>query len=368
LNYQIHMEVNMITRSKLLHSLLFVALTSLISGCGGGNSPGTATPAVQSGKLAQGPVKGATVFADRIGGGTRFVQDSDEIWAQTDDNGNYRLPSVPTYNYVLVSKGGKDTLTGLDAIQLLAQPGSANITVLTTLITLDTTKKLYTKLQALQPKTAPIDFDVSTDSTPATLLLVKSVEIAVQSITTAVTSKGFTIPDQQKADVQFQALQQIALGFSATTEKLETPAGLHRALTAAVTTAITEINKASNIKIDSAAAALIADNAVTAATTVLSTTPSSTVALSVSAVQSEVVLASASPAFAAAFAQALNAVSNPTFAQIIIFTATTGATPNPGSPPDIIIVPVNPLPGIITGSAGTGSTGGGTGGGFKPAL
>jgi hypothetical protein len=363
------MEDTMTIRSKQLHSLLLVALTAILYGCGGGGSSsvGSVVAAPPSGKLAQGPVRGAVVFADRAVGGTRFVKDADEISAITDANGNYRLPSVPNYSYVLVSKGGVDTLTGKPAIQMLAQPGSVNITILTTLLTLDSTgtTKLSEKLQALQPTKAPLDFDISTASTPATLLLAKSVEVAVESISTTVvtnaTAKGYTISDQQLADIQFQALQQIARGFSTTTANLATPAGLNLALTAAVKAGITEINKAANIEISSAAAASIADNAVLAAATILATTPSSTVAMSVSSVQSEVALASASPAtFTAAFSNAASAI----FAAVSSLTTTSASTPFPYGPADIVVFYINTFPGVLTGSAGTGSSGGGTGVGF----
>ena len=360
----------MITRSRLLSCLLLTALTGLMYGCGSGGGTSAATPVVQSGKLAQGPVAGATVFADRIGGGTRFVLDADEVRATTDSNGNYVLPSVPNYTYVLVSKGGVDTLSGQPALQLLAQAGSANITPLTTLITLDSTKTLYTKLQALQPVTAPIDFDVSTASTPAMLLLVKSVEIAVQSITAAVNAKaaasGFVITEQQNADIQFQAFQQIALGFAGTLQKLETPAGLKLALEAGLAQAVTEINKAANINLDATAAAAIANNAVTSASS-LNPALLSAAILSVSAIQVEKGLASAAT-FAATIAFA-NAPANPAFAAISNATTTSASTPSPYGPASIFILFVNTLPGVITGSTGTGGTGGsGTGGGFKPVL
>lgn len=373
----------MTKRSKLFCSLLLVVLTGLMYGCGGGGGTAvTATP--PSGKLAQGPVSGAVVFADRQVGGTRFVLDADEVRTTTDANGNYRLPSAPNYAFVLVSRGGTDILTGQDAIQMLAQDGSVNMTVLTTLLTLDSTgtTKLSEKLQALQPSKAPLDFDVSTASTPAMLLLTKSVETAVQSITAAIRTKAaaalpaLTITDQQIAYIQFRALQQIALGFSVTLENLATPAGLRNALETAIAAGITEINKdainadltppaSGNISIDVTAAASIADDAVTAAATVLGTTLSSIVALPVSTVKSEIELANADPlSFKAAFATA----SASTFTKISSLVTTSASTPSPYGPTGITILFINNLPGTITGSAGTGGSGGGPGTGFKPVL
>jgi hypothetical protein len=365
------MEVNMITRSKLLCSLLLVALTGLMYGCGGGGSTASSTP--PSGKLVKGPVEGAIVFADRIGtdNSPNLVRDSDEVWAQTDANGKFTLPSVPNYKYVLVSQGGKDTLpsprTQQNAILMLAPAGSANITLLTTLVALDTTGTVYKNLQALQsaPLTAALDFDVSTASTPATLLLMKSVEFAVQSITYAVTQKAgstYTISEQQIAIIQFQALQQIALEFAKSTSNLGTPAGLKAALTTAVAAGLTEINKAANIEINLSAASSIADNAVAQASA-LNSTEFSGSALNVSSVLIEKNLASA-VLFSSTFQSALSA----TFAAIGSMTATTGSTPSPYGPSNIFINTIVLPPGIITGSVGTGSGGGGTGVAGKPVL
>lgn len=343
-------------KSKILSALAITALTCFTYGCGGGGSATTSSP--PSGKLVQGPVSGATVFADRVVGGTKFVLDADEVRVTTDVNGRYVLPSTPSYNYVLVSKGGTDTLSGQPAIQLLAQPGSANITVLTTLVTLDTTNTLYKKIQAMQPVTAPIDFDVSTSSTPATLLMMKSVEIAVQSITSAITSKtSGTISDAQLADIQMQAMQQIALAFAGTTESLITQTGLKNALTAGVGNAITEINKAANIDVQASAAADISNNAVTTAQSLNPILADST--LSISAAVPEANLASRL-FFETTISSALSA-SNPLW-QNLLTSTTSASTPFPYVRPDIVINLINRIDGVITGTTGgTGGTGGGTG-------
>jgi hypothetical protein len=365
------MEVYMITRFKLLGSLLLVALTSLTFGCGGGSSTATTTATPPNGKLVKGPVAGAVVFADRIdrvgaNGSPNLVLDTDEVWTTTDANGKYTLPKVPAYKYVLVSLGGQDTYhdpaVKQDVIMMMAPAGSANITLLTTLVALDTTGQIYKKLQPLQsaPLNAALDFDVSTSSTPATLLLMKSIEYAVQSITYSVTSKSAITP-QQVAIIQFQALQQIALEFAKPASDLATTAGLKTALTTALVAAIAEINKAVNIEITSAAsaAASIADNALANATN-LNPALFSVVTLNVTSITPEKSLAL--PAlFSSTFKIALSATS----AAISAWTTvtTSGSTPSPYGPINISILTI-PLPeGIITGSY-TGGTGSGTGGGF----
>jgi len=140
----------MITLQRRICFLLLSLLTVVVYGCGGGGSASTPnTTSVQTGSVVQGPVRGATVFADNVAAGTRFVQDAGEISAPTDSTGGFFLPSFPSYDFVLVSMGGTDSITGQPALLLLAPAGSANISPLTTLVALDTTKAIQAKLEAL---------------------------------------------------------------------------------------------------------------------------------------------------------------------------------------------------------------------------
>jgi uncharacterized protein (UPF0212 family) len=354
----------MINLSRRICFLLLSLLTVSIFGCGGGgssagvSSTGSATSinttSLQKGAVIQGPVRGATVFADNVAAGTRFVQDAGEISAQTDTAGNFFLPSFPSYDFVLVSTGGIDSITGQPALLLLAPAGSANISPLTTLVALDTSKTIQAKLEALMGGTK-FDTNVSTNSSPAVLLLIKSAETAVQSVNDAVkqaaTNAGKTVTQTQLNYIQAQIWQQIALTFAGTPQNLATPAGLDSALTVAITSAITEIKlQNTNISTFAVSAATIADNAVDAALLALAAgvTHTSSIVLSTTTVQAESSLSSP----ATVFANALNSLKT-AFSVIL-----TSGTPSTYSPPPIAVVTTTSAAIIRIITGGSGGTGG----------
>lgn len=80
------------------------------------------------GKVADGYISGATVFADANGNG---IFDQGEASAITDANGNYALSGGTG---TIISLGGTDISTGLAAGKLSAPAGSTVITPLTTLV------------------------------------------------------------------------------------------------------------------------------------------------------------------------------------------------------------------------------------------
>src|SRR6185369_16624503 len=47
--------------------------------------------------------------------------------------GHFTLPAVPPYSYVIVSRGGTDTLSGKPAMMMLAPSGAQNVSALTTM-------------------------------------------------------------------------------------------------------------------------------------------------------------------------------------------------------------------------------------------
>jgi len=345
----------MMIRSKLFRYVALIALMGMMNGCGGGtsSSPGF----VQSGKLVQGPVSGARIFADRVDAGVRFVEDGGEIATTTLADGSYTLPTLPTYNYILVSTGGTDLLTNMPAIQMFAPAGSKNITPLTTLValdstnpTLDSTKGVIAKLKA-----AGVDYDtdISENSSPAVLLLVKSIETATKSLADALNTGSPT----RKAYIQARIMQAIALSVAApgtTVADLSTPSALTTKLTAALGVAVTNIlADNSNITFTTPGDAatitsIVAANSVTAAVKSLGNPPQSS-PLSTTTVQKEATLLDAAATF-------LNAVAN-TVTAIITSSITIVSTPDPVSPPTITVVTV-PISIIVTGATGsTGSSG-----------
>jgi hypothetical protein len=351
----------MITRSKLFQCVALIALTGMMNGCGGGSSSSSSS-FVQTGKLVQGPVTGATVFADNVQGGVRFVQDGTEITAVTNSSGGYTLPTLPTYSYILVSKGGTDQMTGMPAIQMLAPAGAANITPLTTLVTLDTSGLLKAKLEALLPNGAKYDTDVSENSSPAVLLLVKSIETAARSLTVAISDKsGSKISDTQNAYIQARIMQAIAQTLADTgtsAADISTPSTLTTKLTTALGVAVTYIlADNSNITITNAAdavtiASTLATNSVAAAAASLNVSPSLSSPLDMASVKKEATLLNAAATF-------MNAVTN-TVTAIIGTTITAVITPPIFNPPVIPVVTVT-ITAIITGATGSTGSSGGTG-------
>lgn len=357
-------------RSRLFRSLLLLALTGLMYGCGGGGSTATVdSTSARTGSVVQGPVKGSTVFADNVtpGVGTRFSLDagSEVVAALSDATGKYVLPTLPSYDFMLVSYGGKDQITNQDQILLLAPAGARNITPLTTLVTLDTTKQLQAKLEALLGGAA-FDTRVDTGATPAALLLVKTIETAVKSLSDLVKGATIgTISQKQLNYIQAQALQSIALEFAATpTDDLRVPAKLAIVMQTAMNNALTAIANEpanSNIAITltvSLAARAIVDNSVTSSATALypqGTTIDMNTALSISTIQVESSLTDVSTAFAAAV---IKAVSQASAANGIVVTTGTPDTYSPG-PLSVVTTTIATIIRINTGT--TGGSGAGPG-------
>jgi len=337
----------MITRSTLLTGFCVIAAAAALSGCG--NDAGTAVNG-QSGRLVQGPVLGAAVFADNVSGGVRFTADANEVSTVTDlSTGDFTLPTVPGYNYILVSKGGVDKLTNLPAIQMLAPAGAANITPLTTLVALDVNGALKAKLQALMPGFS-YDADISTTASQAVLLVSKSVETMVQIMSASVTSApgAPAISAAQLTIIQAQTMQAIAGQLAtASTATLSTPSLLTAALKTAATTAASNIHTAnSNITIPSATANTIAASSVTASATAVGITGTNAATTAAIAGGETTALATTGAALATATTTATTAAAA---------TVTATATPVNFVPANITVVtPITVGP--------TGATGGNTGG------
>jgi hypothetical protein len=334
----------------LLGMGLILGLTGIISGCGGGGGGSTAASG-PSGRLVQGPVTGATIFADNVSGGVRFTQDSGEVFTTTNAvTGDFTLPSVPSYNYVLVSKGGTDKLTGQPAMQMIAPAGSANVTPLTTLVALDTTGTVKAKLEAMMPTGSTFDADISTTANPAILMVAKSVESMVAGMTNAVSQKatagGSNISDAQISSIQAGIMLAITQELAnpvvdATT--LVTTANLSTTLQAAATSAVISINSAGNITIPTATATTIATSCVSATATALSvgaTASTTTIVGGESTVMTATVADTLSNAIASASTVATTSI-----------IATT--TPTAYTPPPIQVV----TPPTITPAAGSQTIG-----------
>lgn len=352
-------------RTKLVGAVATIAMAGMLYGCGGGGSSSSAGY-VQTGKLVGGPVVGATVFADNVAGGVRFVQDTGEIAALTISNGStsdgvYTLPQLPAYTYILVSRGGVDKITNVPAIQMLAPAGARNITPLTTLVTLapDATaaEALKIKLQSLLPAGTAYDADVSESSSQAVLLLVKSIETATRSLTDTIVQQSGNTADQmaiQNAYIQsriMQAVSAMASDATTTVADLTTPSLLTAKLTTALGVAIQQIRLDNQSAVTGGtAASTIAINSVTAAVDALGN-PTASSSLNTAVVMKESSLLNAASMF-------FNAVAT-TVTQIIGTTITSVLAPGTFVPPVVPVFTIT-INQIITGATG-GTGGAGTG-------
>lgn len=243
-----------------LSAALILALF-LTCGCMGGgevappgvNNGGGSGPA---GKVLQGAVSGATVFADTIvaNGRGNMVMDGTESQyvTVTDSTGHFTLPAIPPYSYMIVSSGGTDTLSGKPAIMMLAPAGAQNLSALTTMVALDPTMK--SKIEILMGGSS-YDSDITLAVTPAALMLAKTIEISVQSLTGALSPGGNTISNSQVNDIQLTTLTNLATQIaSLNTAQLSSPVSIQAMVTTAITATATAIDsRYTNINIGSAA-------------------------------------------------------------------------------------------------------------------
>ncbi len=242
-----------IRKTALSLSLLTLVCSPLV-GCWffGGSSPTQATTVAasgQSGKVAQGAVSNATVWADSLTSGTRFVIDSAEQSSQTttSSTGTYTLPVQPSYKYVVVSQGGTDTVTGKTASTLIAPAGAATVSPLTTLVSLDTSGNLAATINALLPAgtTYASDLTAAGGLSPAAMVLITAITSAVTTIDAAIqdAAGSTTLSAQQISDINMTMYSQIATQLStASVATLSNTATLATNLQTALTTAVTTIS------------------------------------------------------------------------------------------------------------------------------
>jgi hypothetical protein len=238
-------------RCKSLGRLMAVtAAAALVAGCGDDPVPVGTLPA---GNVVQGPVVGATVFADRTDsatGFTRNIQDSGEVAAVTDGTGAFQFAAAPSYAYDLISTGGTDSITNLPAITLRAEGGSAGsatttnvLTPLTTLVALapeNQRESLRATIRALgvEPN-ARIDQGI----TPAAAALVKAVTTTVAQVTGVVGSASGGLPLEARDAIQTEVARSLASNL-VNASNLTSAAGIAAVTRNATTSALTTLAQA----------------------------------------------------------------------------------------------------------------------------
>lgn len=162
------------------NTLLATVLCSTVTlvGCGSSSSGGGSSTLVD-GDVIQGPVSGATVFADLDGDS---VLDAGEASTTTASDGSFDDLVIPDGygDYVLVSLGGTDTTTDEPALPMRAPAGAERITPITTLVASvpagDARDALIADLDELAGDGNSYDSDPSTGAAADFVSLVKSVE------------------------------------------------------------------------------------------------------------------------------------------------------------------------------------------------
>lgn len=130
---------------NIVLQIAVLSLTVILAACSSGGSSHSSAPVTETtapetvtGSVVQGPVANALVFADRSNesGEYNYKLDDDESYTRTADDGTFNDLVIPAGygDYVLVSKGGTDTISGDPAISMRAPKGAKNITPITTLV------------------------------------------------------------------------------------------------------------------------------------------------------------------------------------------------------------------------------------------
>lgn len=218
--------------------IMLLICTLVFSGCGG--SDDTPAPVAPSGKVVQGAVSGAKVFADhKTGAEANYKMDADEASTATTTaaDGTFTLAAVPGYDYVSVSSGGVDSITGQPAMQMLAPAGVGIISPLTTMVAMDPGTESVIASLGVNYKD-----DVSKAVTPAVLLFIQSVQTVVATMTAALNTGGSTMKDDQINAIQRAILTQVAAGIKGkTVAQMTSPTTLTTTLQTAVNNALVNI-------------------------------------------------------------------------------------------------------------------------------
>jgi hypothetical protein len=212
-------------------------------------------PATQiSGTVSQGAVSGAAVFADHLTGAeANFKMDTDEAATSTttDATGKFTLPVTPGFDFVVVSQGGTDTISGKPAMQMLATSDAKNITPLTTMMALTPAADRPALKDTIESLGIKFDDNISAAVSPAAMLLVESVQTAVSTLSDAMNPGGNTLPTTTINDIQRKVMAQVAQQIKGKSkDDITNAANLKTSISTAIASAVTEVEAENdNIKL-----------------------------------------------------------------------------------------------------------------------
>ncbi len=235
--------------------LMILLCTVMLANCSWfeGDDEAVAPAVPPAGTVVQGPVSGATVWADRVTTALPLgnkIQDADEDFTTTNALGKFQYGKKPAYNYINRSKGGTDTVTNKPALPMASPAGSNTVTPITTMVaslpTVAEQDALKTKIEAIMGS-EKYDADPSKQITPAALALTKSIESAMTVAAAAVESAAgaATITTTQLSQVMTTVAASIATELAkpaTTTATLTSATQLGTLMGTATTAAATTMN------------------------------------------------------------------------------------------------------------------------------
>ncbi|MHB8829344.1 MAG: Ig-like domain-containing domain [Syntrophales bacterium] len=262
--------------------ILMLAGAIAMSACGGGGDGGAPASAGLSGKIVQGPVSGALVFADHNDGSAlaNGSFDAGEISTTSNTDGTFTYPGKPGYAYISHSTGGTDTTTNKPALPMAAPPDVTVISPLTTMVALTPPAQqaaLIVKLESIMGG-ASYASNPADSTTPAALALTKSIESAMTAVggaaqQAAAESGGTTLTNTQIDQIGTTVAQKIADQLSSpavTTTTLTNSATLASTMATGAVAAAAEISSMSDTHVIFSNATVISNAVNTAVNTVSS--------------------------------------------------------------------------------------------------
>lgn len=220
-------------------TVLSIALTSLLTACGGGSSG--SSPSSPTGRAVDGPLAGATVT----------FNDCNNAQAITDSAGNFSFPAGCTSSLVTIT-GGIDTATDLPFTGELKAPKATStqnkiiVSPITTLIQASVAAGA-TPAQAAQQVATALNLSgvdlLSADPMTNQAVYAKTVAVQelVEQIQETVSSLGGSTSQADLTSQAFRALQTALASSTPSADTLTNPATITAALTATVEAVKTDL-------------------------------------------------------------------------------------------------------------------------------
>ncbi len=172
---------------RLMKLGVLTTISASLVGCGGGGGGTPSTVTKPGGKVIDGYIKDATVFADC--NGNKKLDTGEPTPGVTNTNGSFKSFSIPASckDAELIAMHGFDLTTGkpFNGI-LMAPPNSKNITTLTTLVAVN--PSLKSKIQSLLSENQTIDIDYVKKKVPGNVIRLASAVGAAVNVASSISA------------------------------------------------------------------------------------------------------------------------------------------------------------------------------------